>query len=318
MKLLLLFASLLVSATAVTLRTVYEFPNPTWLENVAVMRNGSLLVTVIGRPEVHIVNPTISPATASLVTSFPNANAVLGITEIAPNTFAVAVGSTTPQNTPVAGSFSLWSLDFGAGPRPNAAVKVTKITGLERMQLVNGIVALNPRTVLLADSFAGNIVRLDLFTKKYEVGLQDASLASNFSAPILPLGVNGLRVHKGYLYYSNSAQSLLGRVPVSMNGRAVGAFSVFAAGGSIMLPDDFAVVPNGDVYLTSPSADTLQYVRLDGRIETIAKGEPVSGGTVAILGKKNVLYVCTSGLEGGVPTRGGRVIEVSLSGGVGI
>lgn len=301
--------------TAATTRTVIQFSNPTWLENVAPARNGSLLVSVIGRAEVLLIHdPTLVPATSSILATFPNRTSVLGITEYEPDVFAIAVGSTTPDNQPVEGTFGIWRIDL-------ANKGVSKITDTPSLGLLNGMAALNKDTILVADSWRGNIVKLDVKTKKYGVVLEDASLKSNFSAPSLPLGVNGLRLHGDYLYYSNTVQRLIGRVKIDKKtGKAAGPYHIIAQGQTISVPDDFAVAKDGSVYLTSPLAapegDTLQKVSLNGKVELVAK---VDGPTAAQFGRtsrdKNVLYLSSMGGFGanGAPKQGGKVIAVNLS-----
>lgn len=308
-----LFITFVVPLLAAKTRTVYEFPNPTWLENIASMRNGSLLVTVIGRAEVYIVEPFQTPATSRLVASFASSNAVLGITELRPDVFAIAVGSTVPPSSPVPGSFSIHTLDLST---PNRAARISKVADLTTMQGINGIAALNPSMLLLADSWAGNIVRLDMQTRASNITLQDSTLRSNFTAP-LPLGVNGLKVpFPGVLYYSNTVLNLLGRVRVdAMTGRALSNFEVFAKGEIVSGPDDFVVERDGRVVLARAFGDTVQRVGMDGKVEILVNGGDVAGATALAFGRgrgNGKLYVCTSGLVGGVPMRGGRVVQIEL------
>lgn len=317
MKLLPSLASFILAVAAVDIRTVYQFPNPTWLENIETTRNGSFLVTVIGRPEVHIVHPQSNPPTSSLVAAFPAANAVLGITELDPNIFAVATGNVTSSNAPVIGSFAIWSINLR-----NDTPKVKKIADLPHVDMVNGLEALNHHTLLIADSWAGNIVKLDTKTAKYNVALSDATLAPDFSGPPLPLGVNGVKVHKGYVYYSNTAQRLVGRVRIDSKGNARGPFTTLASGTSISVPDDLAVAEDGSVYvagpLAAPQGDTLQHITLDGKVTTIASDGAVAGATAARFGRSkndsDVVYLSTMGGFGadGSPKEGGRVVAVKL------
>src|SRR5688500_850335 len=110
MKLRALFFLLPTLAVAAKVSTITQFPNGTWVENLAQMGNGSILVTIIGKPEVHIVHP--KTGTQDLVFAFPAANSVLGITELNCDIFAVAVGSLKPTNEPIEGSFAIWTIDL--------------------------------------------------------------------------------------------------------------------------------------------------------------------------------------------------------------
>jgi hypothetical protein len=302
----LVFSLLAASTAALTTSPVYHFPNGTWLENLAPTRNGSLLVTFIGKPEVYIVHPNTStaPASTSLLHTFPNANSVLGITEVKKDVFAVAVGSVTPANAPVEGSFSIWTISLAR----HGAAEVEKISDLKNTSMVNGIAFHAPsHTLFLADSWAGNIASLNLHTKKISIGLAHPVLASNFSLP-LPLGVNGLRVHNSYLYFSTTSLNLLGRTKITRDGALSSAVQVFAQGAKISQPDDFAVLADGSVLLARPLGDTVQAVGLDGNVRGEVK---VDGATSVVVGKRGEVYVSTSGLSGGAPSgKGGEVVRL--------
>ncbi|KAH7076330.1 hypothetical protein BKA63DRAFT_411193 [Paraphoma chrysanthemicola] len=278
MKLLLPFIAMLATASATTIRTLYPFSNSTWLENLALTSNSSLLVTVFG--------------------------------QIAHDVFAVAVGSITPSNSPIKGSFSIWSIDISNCLHP---AKINKIVDLQNMSMVNGITLLNPSTLLLADSWAGNIVALDLHTQAYKVLVRDEGLKPDFNRTTSPLGVNGLRFHAqtSYLYYTNTVQNLLGRVKVDAHsGTPIAPFEIIARGGQVSGPDDFAVRRDGSVVLVRPIADSVQIVGLDGKGRKVGM---VAGGTSVVLadgGRK--AYVSTSTLVGGEVVGRGKVVEIKF------
>lgn len=324
MKFLLAAATVLVPTLAQNtvltqnVRTLVTFPQGTWLENIAATNNGSLLVSEIGVANLHFINPLAKPATSKVLTTFPNANAVFGISELEPDVFAVAVGSTTPDFQPVPGSYSMWKIDLRA-----KKLTVSKIADVPNIGLINGVQATNPNTVLLADSIRGNIVKLDTRSKAYEVVLEHPSLLPNFTAQV-PLGVNGLKLSGSTLFYSNTVQRLLGRVPINTStGRATGAFKVFASGQQIKIPDDFDIGKDGNLYVASPSkqpdGDTLQRVTQNGQAVTLAEGGAVRGATAARFGRtstdQKTVYLSTMGGFGpdGLPNGAGKVVAVTVS-----
>ncbi|KAH5305130.1 hypothetical protein HBI23_183360 [Parastagonospora nodorum] len=311
MKSSLNLLSLLPLAFAAKLATVHQFPNGTWIENIASTRNSSLLVTVIGRAEVHIINLLPSPPTSSLLTTFPSRNSVTGITELSPNHFAIAVGNLTASNTPVANTSQIWTIDASRTPP-----QIELARDIPTASMINGITSLDSHTLLMADSWRGNILALDLRTNKYAVALEDESLKANFSHPTLPLGVNGIRYHAPtkYLYYTNTVQNLLGRVAIDPHtAMPRGRFEVIAQGEMIAQPDDFVVRRDGSVVLARPLADQVVCVRGDGKVQVLAEGGLASGGTSVVSGgREGELFVGESGLEGGVVVRGGRVVRMEL------
>jgi sugar lactone lactonase YvrE len=307
-------STLLPSVLATTLSTVYQFPPTTWLENIVLTRNYSLLTTLIGNASVYMVDPTISPASSNLVATFPDANSVLGISEIKEDVFAVAVGTVnTTDNTPKLGSFSIWSVDLANDGYKG--VNATKILDVPNMGLPNGLAALSPDVLLVADSWNGNIVAVDVQKKTYEVVLDHPSLHSDFAttAPLV-IGVNGLKFHArtSNLYYGNTVLSLLGRVHINTTtGAPTGPYEIITQGQHISQPDDFAVLSDGSVLLARPLGDTLQHIALNGSVRDVARGGLASGATGVVLGKGEV-FLSESGLEGGMKREGGRIVKIEV------
>ncbi len=200
---------------------------------------------------------------------------------------------------------------------------VSKITDLPDIQGVNGMAVLpHSNKILIADSWAGDLVALDTATKKTSVILQDGTMATNASATI-PIGINGLKVRGEYVYYSNLAEGLLARVKISRDGEIVGSPSILAARPDLSSPDDLAVAKDGSVYQAEPLAasqggDKLLHVGLDGSVSVVAEGGAVAGSTGVALGRtwadRNVVYVSTMGGFGadGKSVAGGRVVAIDL------
>lgn len=92
-----LFLAIATNATGrTTLRTVYQFPNPTWVENLAVRSNGHLLLTLLSTPDLYQLDPNSgSTAGAKLVYHFPEYTGLCGIVEIENDVFAVVAGNLT-------------------------------------------------------------------------------------------------------------------------------------------------------------------------------------------------------------------------------
>jgi hypothetical protein len=80
------------SSTKPVLRTVTQFPNLTWVENLAVRSNGQVLVTLLTTPELVLVDP-FNDGKQVVVHQFPNVVGLTGIAEIAEDVFAVASGN---------------------------------------------------------------------------------------------------------------------------------------------------------------------------------------------------------------------------------
>lgn len=319
-----LHALLFASASAQQTRTVFQFPKPTWLENIATTRTGYLLTSVLGKTsgpaELHIVNP-FATVNDTLLHSFPGADTVFGISEYAPDHFAVATGNYSPSTGATKGSYAVWSVDvseLSANTTQNAA-KVRKIADVKKLQVINGLAALNEDSVLLADSFAGTVVRLDIKSGRYFTVIKDPSTAY---APLL--GVNGLKVLHSTspptIFYTNSQLNASFSAPIHpVTGKLSGPITTLAQ--NIAVPDDLAVTDDGAAFVARPYAGTVTRVKAgeDPVVVAGAEGSMLLGGATSVtLGRtyrdRGVVYVATMGgfNADGSYAEGGKIVAVEV------
>jgi len=312
------------NATALTSspRIVYQFPNPTWLESIAATRNGSLLTGVLGSTSsgaaLHLVDP-FSTANASapantLLYTFPDANSVFGISELEPDVYAVATGIYSTTTGATEGSSSLWTIDLNticASGTPS----VRKVADLKDTKVINGIAVLNKDTVLVADSFGGSIISVDVLTGSYKILHNDITLAENMTAAI-PIGVNGLKYLAPNLYYTNTQ---LGVFRVRVDPSTGAATSPYTKLASLDAPDDIAVTDDGTVFVARPLGDAVERVGRDGSTAVVAEKESVRGVTGVTLGRtwrdRSVVYACTFGgyAENGEGfAEGGKIVAIQM------
>lgn len=302
----------------VNARTLYQFENGTRIENIAVRKNGNLLVTLSDRPELYEIDP-FNPASPKLIHHFAGYLGLGGITETTPDIFTVNAGNITfgPFRA-VPESFSVWKLDFNnCGGR----AKVSKVTDMPDALYLNGMTTLDSRagTILTGDCANGRVFRVDTRTGDYTVALDDELLQPPPNA-ILPVGVNGIRLIGHYLYFTNTFKALYGRVPVDLGtGKANGPYEVLAAN---IISDDLAV-RSGVGYLAGSQGNVIYEVQSHGERKVIAgnlNSTVVPSSTSAAFGRtkkdKNTLYVVTSGTEA-APVNGtyiepGKVVALDV------
>ena len=96
-----------------SLQELYRFPNGTRIENVLVLRNGSLLLTLPTEALLYLLDPKSLNA-PTLVQRFPYQTSLLGIAQLNQSTVAVIAGNLTRSlygdNAGVPGSFSIFLL----------------------------------------------------------------------------------------------------------------------------------------------------------------------------------------------------------------
>lgn len=307
-------------------RTIYQFPNETWVENIAVRSSGQLLVTLITTPDIYQVDPFSPSPSATLVHSFPDSISILGIAEIQPDVFAVVVGnwSTTTFST-TNGSYSVWKVDLRRFKTDSSGLAtskptVSKITDISEASFLNGMTLLEPSSpyLLISDSSLGVVWRLNYQTGKYKIVLDNALFK-----PVpgdIALGINGVHTRNKYLYFTNSFQGLFGRVAISSSGTATGPYEVIAYNG---VGDDFAFDGEGNAYVAQDPGDALEQITPDGKVTVLAgntNSTILEGDTSAAFGRtwrdETILYVTTdggiAGLVAGTSVVGGKVLAVDV------
>jgi len=266
-----------VTTTPAHLSTVTSFPQHFFLENLAVRADGSILVTVLNHKQLwHVPAPAGGHAvTPALVHTFDQF--AMGIAETEPDIFYVSTGVQA----------SLERFDF-RGWVPGTPLQPTRVLTFDQPAGLNGSCLIAPRVILLADSRAGLIWRVDLaddgLTATVSVWLQDPTMAPNpdngLTSPLGPQpGINGIRyaARTNAVYYSATAQKLFMRVAVDPAAYTpTGRPEVVAAD---IAADDFCLDENAGVaYLTTHTGNTIVAVPIGsgagGGARSVVAGDP--------------------------------------------
>ncbi|KAK6865191.1 hypothetical protein PG990_005367 [Apiospora arundinis] len=279
-------------------REVYQFSDPnTWVENIAVRQNGDLLITTLmPSAQLHLIrDPYSAKPSVSLVHVFDEIPGLLGIAETKPDTFAMAGSNLVGQ----ANASAVFEVDFSAGHAVPSTRLVANITeGL----VLNGAAALpgcGRGVVLVADSLLGQVFRVDTRTGHYEASIKVPEMSGGGPQKV---GINGVKVHDGYLYFSNSVTLSIYRLKITQDGWAAeGAVveTVATVAGEKFL-DDFAIGADGTIWAASNRGNTLYTISPDGNIVPVlgsADSAVVAADTAAAFGRteqdKHLLYVTT-------------------------
>lgn len=286
----------------VKVETLFQFPNNgSWVDNIALRPDGSLLVTRLDVPEVWSIDTT--NGNAMLAHSFPNVTSCFGISEIEHDVFAVVVGNfSTKTYTPTAGSFSVQKLDFNKkGAADNERVSdsavASHIAALPEAEALNGMATFTKEShlVLIADSPKGAVWKVNILTGDYAVALNDTTMMPA-KGQSLPLGVNGLKLVNGYVYYSSTTRMEFCRVKVNADATPAGDYEVIASG---FLPDNLDVATDGTAYIATDPQNSVVRISPNGQISLVAGGQlstEMPGPTSCRLTPNGkALYVGTSG-----------------------
>ncbi|KND93703.1 hypothetical protein TOPH_01398 [Tolypocladium ophioglossoides CBS 100239] len=304
------------------IQTVFEFPNNSFVENLAVRSNGEILVTVLTSRELVLVDPR-RPGHSVLVHNFTEARGLTGIAEYEPDVFAVIAGDYHFKTTNWgAGTWTLWNVDLrGVKVHDGSLVpppKVSKIKQVPESQLFDGMSLLSKKdkTLLIADTKAGVIYRVNAKTGDYQVVIN-----STYASPLqTPHGVNGLHVRGDTLYFTNSGQFTMVKVPIHEDGTPAGPFTIAARPQRpLEVYDDFTLDCDGNMFIATGAANTIVEISPDGKRQDVLAGSlnstDVAESTAATFGRgpfdKDVLYVTTAG-GSAVPVNGDIIIPGKL------
>lgn len=310
-------------------RTVFQFAsNGTWIENLAVGPAGDLyFTTLLPAASLYRLRDPGGPApVASVVHTVAGAQALTGIAAVTPDTYVVGA-SNISGGAVVPGTGALWSIRVPTAANGLAEAAARHVVHIAESGLLNGFAALPPggggcrgnATVLVADSFKGLVWRVDVGAGTYDVGIQVPEMGGE------PIGINGIQVRDGHLYWTNAGTTTIYRLAIDAQGRArPGAapealFHVEAA-----QLDDFTIDAAGTLWVATNADNRLLALGPDGRQEVVlgAKGAlAVAGDTAVRFGRgandKKTLYVTTGGANGapvnGTITEPAKVVAVDTS-----
>ncbi len=249
----------------VNLTPVAYFPEGYFLENLAVRRDGSVLISSLLHKEVWCVpgpDPSLDVAPV-LVHTFENI--VMGILEVEPEVFIISLsdGYTTHESHLARLDLTDWT--------PGDPVSPEIIYTFDyRVRALNGSCLLAPGVMLIADCFAGLIWRVDLDSGagggRARVWMEHPTMAFDPDSEVAPPpqpGINGIHYgpKTGYVYYTSTAQQVFMRIPVHADTlEAAGAPEFVAA---IDKTDDFCLDEvAGFAYVTRHRGNTLDRVPL--------------------------------------------------------
>ncbi|KAJ7190283.1 hypothetical protein GGX14DRAFT_606146 [Mycena pura] len=285
-------------------KLVFQIPNGQSLENLAVRPSSKLLITSTLSPTLYTLDPTAANATLDEVVTFPDATGLTGIAEYRPDVYAVVASELNTTSITVApGSVVIWSLDLTSGgpPTPRRAARIPQSVLANGLSVVPG----DPDLVLAADSVLGLAFEVNVRTGAVRVLIQDAAMApiGPSGPPPGAVGINGLHVRAGVLYFTNSQRGTFSRVPLGG-----GAVEELGTGEF----DDFTLDSAGRAWVATDPGALTRFTRLkNGTWDEEIVVNTLNGPSSAAFGRDGaretqILYMTT---------RAGQIVAVDTSGG---
>lgn len=246
------------------LTVVALFPVKSFLENLAVRSDNSLLVTSMNARELYYVPPSIGEAPVEPVLLHRFDQPTTGLVEIEPDLFLVSTSNLYTTRESFLHRLDLRGYEAGTPVQPAMVFSFP-----DTARGLNGSCLLGPGVVLVADSFAGLIWRVDVQSGGHDlqarVWLADGSMGY-FPGKLKPEqpGVNGVRyaARTNHLYYTATAKKLLMRVPVDpATLDPAGPPELVVAG---RMGDDFCIDEDAAViYLATHRQNSIDLVAMD-------------------------------------------------------
>jgi hypothetical protein len=275
-------------------KLIAEYPQGTFLENIAIDKSGNLLVNSHLDGKVYKINRVGKQI------EWTNIDGTIAGIALNPNGSAVVTGWIKGKEPAV---FIV---------QPNGKNRI--LTKLPDGMFPNGVVRIAPNQFLVADSYKGVIWEVNTRTKTPKVWLADETLARASSDNPTP-AINGMKMFGDYLYASNTAKQLLVKIPVT-NGEA-GTPAVYLKNIGL---DDFDFDKKGVLYGSTHVYNSVISVQPSGQMAVVAGLDQGMAGSTAIAVKSakssTQLYVTTNGgmslpPPGGVQS--GKVLSIQIS-----
>lgn len=299
-----------------SVRTLFEFPKQSYIENLAVRSNGQILISDLSTSQLYLFDPSVpGPSQPVVVHDFTESLGLAGIAEYQPDVFAVISGNSSfTSDIPSAGTWNVWSVDLrGVGissshgkPGLTSPPVVKNIAHVKPAQFLNGISVLSQKdqTLLVGDVNGGVIWNLDIKTGHYEVAINNTFTQLYASPPFSASGVDGVHVRDNSVYFTNFGNGTFNKMPINSDGTSAGPVTTIAhIKGPLDQYDDFTFDCDGNAFVVTGGGNTIELISADGKrqvyfagnLNSTAIAEPTSCAFGRGPHDKNVLYVVTAG-----------------------
>lgn len=280
-----------------TSHVLFEKPPGSFLENILVESDGSMLVTSHEDGQLIKLNPS---GRATVFATIPGKPA-----SIIEYSGAYLVAGWNSQGKPTLFKVSRQG-------------KVGTLMNVEGAVFLNGIahfVHNKTRGYLVTDSYRGVIWFVDPKAKTGKIWMENAAFTRIDEKNPSP-GINGLKVTANKILVTNSQRQSIYEIAVD-NGAPTGEPKLLATGFPM---DDFAVANDGSVLVATHPANSVVRIAANGTVTRIAAAtDGVVGATSVAFGRtandKNSVYVTTNGGLWSPPAGGiqsAKVVRVDL------
>lgn len=263
---------------------VHEWPAGTFVENLALLPDGSFAISVLSEARIDRVTLAGERQTLIQLTAPPTGLAVLH------GMLYAAVGE------PGHAGAAVWAID----PQTGAGSPAVALPAALFLNGMTPFAAASANALLVADSALGCLWLVDVRAKSVARWFGDARLTPSPEVPMLP-GANGLKVFGHHVWVTSNGRALLLRVAVKPDGSA-GPAEIFE---EALRGDDMAFDHHGRLYIATHLGHSLDRVdtnrpgttrvALAGAAQGMAGSTACAFGPGSDAGADQALYVTTTG-----------------------
>lgn len=272
-------------------------------------------------PQLWLDEPDL-PGEAFIAYDFPQVLGLTGIAEYQPDVFAVLAGNFfISTGDPGTGTRAIWNVDFGSVNVTSNETTVTSPPHVKHIASIPEATSLNGLSVLSSAErqylIAGDVKTGVIYCVEVETGEYAAIINNTYTAPgptydFGTRATDGIKVVDDVLYFDNCGQGIVVKVPLNTSdGTSAGDFEVVATRlTSYDQWDDFTFDCEGNIFIATCGADTVQRIDAQGQVEIIAGSlnlTAIAESTSTKFGRRkdddDVLYVTTGG-GAGMPVDG--------------
>ncbi|CRG89208.1 hypothetical protein PISL3812_06244 [Talaromyces islandicus] len=261
---------------------IVSFPPNYLLENLVVRHDGSIILTAYNQRELYyLTNPDLGPVMPRLIYTFEHYPT--GIVEGQPDVFYIST-ITIMRGRDEKGPSRLYKLDMRKFNK-SAKIPIPELvlTFPPEARGLNGSCALSPSVLLLADSWASQIWRVDIPQDEqlpptvgswHKHGMMDRSAdPRKVDVP----GVNGIKYHPRLhrVYFTTTSQTIFAGIKVDPD-------TLDPIGDPVevtdrwMWADDFIIDEIADVaYVTTHRQNSIERINLKTGAQRTCIGRPV-------------------------------------------
>jgi sugar lactone lactonase YvrE len=209
---------------------------------------------------------------------------------------APATGTATASGIVRAPDGSLY-VNYNAGSQsgiwriPPAGGTAVEVVALPDVKVINGLAIDNGQDALYAtDSTTGTVWKISLKTGTASVWAQGTDLEPA-TVKSSGLGANGIKVHDGAVWVSNTDKGTLLRIPIGPHGTA-GAATTVAQGLTAI--DDFAFTGDGDTVIAALDyANEVALIQPDGTHQIVLTATDGIENPTSIAVRGSTVYVAS-------------------------